>query len=215
VTFGLAQPTKRELSVQLADLFVQINTTFGHAKGLILKAYNLAIQEGYTPLEAKNIIMDNITLFSNRTKYSYLPDECKDLTHNRRVKKIVFDTHNTCVIDAELQQIHTESEQPELRSKPVIPNNEALINTIEILKKDKAILVRRIVELEQIEHQHPLNPIELGDVHNIAPVDYDLEHLHEYDRNLLIGIIKYLHSKIFNNRNNQQSEPPDETQHKG
>jgi hypothetical protein len=67
MTFELVRPTtttKRELSVQLADLFVQINTTFGHAKELILKAYNLAKQEGYSPAEAKHLIMDNITVFS-------------------------------------------------------------------------------------------------------------------------------------------------------
>jgi hypothetical protein len=89
---------------------------------------------------------------------------------------------------------------------PVIPNNDSLINKIDILKKDKAILVRRIVELEQKLQHHSLNPIELRDVHNIAPVDYDLEHLHDYDRNLLIDIIKYLHTKLFNNKNNQQTD---------
>jgi hypothetical protein len=207
MTFELAQPTRRELSVQLADLFIQINTTFGHAKELILKAYNLAKHEGYSPVEAKHLIMDNIAVFSKRTKYSYLPDECKDLTHDRHIKKkeknTDFDTCNKDVIDAELQQIHTKSEQPELRSKegnkPAIPNNDALINTIDILK-DRAKLVRRIAELEQKE-QHPLKLIELRDVHNIAPEDYDLEHLHEYDRNLLIDIIKYLHTKLFNKSN--------------
>jgi len=223
MTFELARPTtttRRELSVKLADLFVQINTTFGHAKELILEAYNLAKQEGYSPAEAKHLIMDNITVFSKRTKYSYLPDECKDFTHDRRIKKkeknTDFDTHG--VIDAELQQIHTEGEQPELWSKednePVIPNNDVLINTIDILKKDRAILERRIKELEQKE-QHPLKPIEIRGAHNMAPEDYELEHLHEYDRNLLIDIIKYLHTKLFNNNSSQQSIPPDQTQQQG
>ena len=225
MTFELARPTtttKRELSVQLADLFVQINTAFGHAKELILKAYNLAKQEGYSPAEAKHLIMDNITVFSKRTKYSYLPDECKDLTHNRRIKKkeknTDFNTHNMGVIDAKLQQIHTEGEQPGLRTKednePVIPNNDVLINTIDILKKDRAILERRIKELEQKE-QHPLRPFEIRGPNNIAPEDYELEHLHEYDKNLLIDIIKYLHTKLFSNNSNQQSKPPDQTQQQG
>jgi hypothetical protein len=213
MTFELAQPTKRELSVQLADLFIQINTTFGHAKELILKAYNLAKHEGYSPVEAKHLIIDNITVFSKRTKYSYLPDECKDLTHDRRIKKkeknTDFDTHNMDVIDAELQQIHTKGEQPELRRKennePVIPNNDALINTIDILKKNNAILIRKIKELEQ-KKQHPLNPNEIRGVHNIAPEHYELEHLHEYERNLLIDIIKYLHSELYTNKGNQQSQ---------
>ena len=225
MTFELARPTtttKRELSVQLADLFVQINTTFGHAKELILKAYNLAKEEGYSPAEAKDLIMNNITAFSKRTKYSYLPDECKDFTHDRRIKKkeknTDFDTHNMGVIDAELRQIHTEGEQPGLRTdednEPLIPNNGVLINTIDILKKDRAILERRIKELEQKE-QHPLRLFEIRGPHNIAPEDYELEHLHEYDKNLLIDIINYLHTKLFSNNSNQQSIPPDQTQQQG
>jgi hypothetical protein len=37
-------------------------------------------------------------------------------------------------------------------------------------------------------------------------MDYELEHLHEYDKNLLIDIIKYLHTELYN-KGNQQSQP--------
>ena len=41
------------LSTNLVNLFKEINSTFGHAKKLVLEAYNLAIQENYTSQEAK------------------------------------------------------------------------------------------------------------------------------------------------------------------
>jgi hypothetical protein len=66
------------LSANLATLFQEINSTFGHAKELVLKAYNLAIQEKYTPQEAKQLLLDNITVFKKTQIYAYLPSECKD-----------------------------------------------------------------------------------------------------------------------------------------
>jgi hypothetical protein len=66
------------LSANLATLFKEINSTFGHAKELVLKAYNLAIQEKYTPQEAKQLLLDNITVFKKTQIYTYLPSECKN-----------------------------------------------------------------------------------------------------------------------------------------
>lgn len=66
------------LSTNLATLFKEINSTFGHAKKLVLEAYNLAIQENYTSQEAKQLLLNNITVFKKTQIYSYLPSECKD-----------------------------------------------------------------------------------------------------------------------------------------
>jgi hypothetical protein len=68
----------KPLSTKLANLFVEINSTFGHAKELILKAYNLAIQENYTPEEAKQLLLDNITICKKTQIYACLPPECKN-----------------------------------------------------------------------------------------------------------------------------------------
>ena len=51
------------LSANLANLFKEINSTFGHAKELVLEAYNLALQEKFTPQEAKQLLVDNVTIF--------------------------------------------------------------------------------------------------------------------------------------------------------
>lgn len=70
--------TKALPSAKLANLIKEINYTFGHAKELILKAYNLAIQENRTPEEAKQLLLDNITVFKKTQIYAYLPPECKN-----------------------------------------------------------------------------------------------------------------------------------------
>jgi hypothetical protein len=70
--------TSRSPSTKLNMLFTEINSTIGHAKELILKAYNLAIQENYSPQQAKQLLLI-ISLNSKRTQiYAYLPSECKD-----------------------------------------------------------------------------------------------------------------------------------------
>jgi hypothetical protein len=73
-----AKIRKKLYSTKLATLFKEINSTFGHAKELVLEAYNLAIQEKHTPQEAKQLLLDNITVFKKTQIYAYLPPECKD-----------------------------------------------------------------------------------------------------------------------------------------
>lgn len=66
------------LSTQLTELFTEINNTFRRGKELVVKAYKLALQEGYTPQEAKNLLLANIKVFGKSTIYSSLPEESKD-----------------------------------------------------------------------------------------------------------------------------------------
>ncbi|MGH9950810.1 MAG: hypothetical protein ACRD5J_04225 [Nitrososphaeraceae archaeon] len=72
------KPRRKVLSARLENLFKEINKTFGRAKDLVLEAYNLAIQEKYTPQEAKKLLLDNITVFKKTQIYAYLPSECKN-----------------------------------------------------------------------------------------------------------------------------------------
>ncbi|MGI0044983.1 MAG: hypothetical protein ACRD47_14855, partial [Nitrososphaeraceae archaeon] len=76
---------KVRISDRLSYYFQQINITFGHAKDLIREAYRIATEEeNYTPEDAKRLLLENITVFSKRTIYSSLPDECKDLAQQQR-----------------------------------------------------------------------------------------------------------------------------------
>ncbi|MGH9964653.1 MAG: hypothetical protein ACRD5E_07490 [Nitrososphaeraceae archaeon] len=76
---------KVRISDRLSYYFQQINITFGHAKDLIREAYQIATEEeNYTPEDAKRLLLENITVFSKRTIYSSLPDECKDLAQQQR-----------------------------------------------------------------------------------------------------------------------------------
>ena len=71
------------LSANLANLFKEINSTFGHAKELVLEAYNLALQEKFTPQEAKQLLVDNVTIFKKTQIYACLPSECKNPVKQR------------------------------------------------------------------------------------------------------------------------------------
>lgn len=76
---------KVRVSDRLAYYLLQINITFGHAKDLIREAYRIATEEeNYTPEDAKKLLLESITIFSKRTIYSSLPDECKDLAQQQR-----------------------------------------------------------------------------------------------------------------------------------
>jgi hypothetical protein len=93
--------TKSKLpSTKLTMLFKEINSTFGHAKELVLKAYTLALQENYSPLEAKQLLLDNITEFKKTQIYAYLPSECK----NPVKQKAAYLSHKTEVSVPESEQ---------------------------------------------------------------------------------------------------------------
>jgi hypothetical protein len=56
----------------------EVNQVFGDARKVILKAYNQALSEGFTPSEAKELLFTTVKNLSRRTVYLYLPDEAKD-----------------------------------------------------------------------------------------------------------------------------------------
>jgi len=99
-------PIAKRVSKKLQKLIDEANSTFGRAKGLVAKAYRLALSEGYSPQEAKALLIDKITLFSQRTIYSYLPDEAKD--QSQRNRRLGHPTRNPV---ANLQPIVSEGNQ--------------------------------------------------------------------------------------------------------
>ena len=92
-------------STKLNMLFTEINSSLGHSKELILRAYNLAIQENYSPQQAKQLLLDNVTEFKKTQIYAYLPSECKD-PHKQKAGYL---SHKTVVSVPESEQ-NTETE---------------------------------------------------------------------------------------------------------
>jgi len=56
----------------------EVNQTFGHAKEIVTAAYTQALAEGFSPTEAKHLILSSVKSISPRTIYYYLPNESKD-----------------------------------------------------------------------------------------------------------------------------------------
>jgi hypothetical protein len=71
-------PTKQEPSIKLRMMLEEVNQAFGYAKKAVMAAYNQALSEGYSPQEAKQLILSLVHHISPRTIYLYLPDESKD-----------------------------------------------------------------------------------------------------------------------------------------
>jgi len=69
---------RREISSKLRMILEEVNQVFGNARSVILKAYNQALSEGFTPSEAKELLFTTVKNLSRRTVYLYLPDEAKD-----------------------------------------------------------------------------------------------------------------------------------------
>jgi hypothetical protein len=157
-------------SAKLAAIFKEINSTFGHAKELIIEAYNLAIHEGRAPHEAKQLLLENITVFKKTQIYAYLPSECKDpvkrkagsVSHKGEVsvpkseqnieeEKIVEVSNSipaVAAIDNYLGKLQTENAM----LKQEIENISNIVIPEALSKKDKQIgdLQREKDKLEQI-----------------------------------------------------------------
>lgn len=63
----------------------QANATFGKAKEIVMAAYNQALADGFTPDEAKKLLLEKITVFKKSTLYACLPDESKEQTKPKKI----------------------------------------------------------------------------------------------------------------------------------
>ena len=123
----IAKTRSRLPSTKLNMLFTEINSTLGHAKELILKAYNLAIQENYSPQQAKQILLDNITEFKKTQIYAYLPSECKDpvkqkagyLSHKTEVSVPESEQNTETTIELDSNEQYSHDLLPQHKKKPV------------------------------------------------------------------------------------------------
>jgi hypothetical protein len=67
-----------KISTKLRLMLEEVNQTFGHAKEIVTAAYTQALAEGFSPTDAKHLILSSVKSISPRTIYYYLPNESKD-----------------------------------------------------------------------------------------------------------------------------------------
>ena len=67
-----------KISIRLQELINQANNSFPSTGEAIIAAYNQALEEGFTPRQAKNILYNNVHFLDERTIRRYLPLEAKD-----------------------------------------------------------------------------------------------------------------------------------------
>jgi hypothetical protein len=62
-----------KISIRLQELMNQVNNSFPSIGEATMAAYNQALEEGYTPRQAKNILYNNVHFLDERTirRYSF------------------------------------------------------------------------------------------------------------------------------------------------
>lgn len=66
------------ISSTLAQKIQEANTQFNSAKTLILEAYEIALDDGFTPQEAAKLLYERITIFHEKTIRKWLPSDAKN-----------------------------------------------------------------------------------------------------------------------------------------
>lgn len=80
-------PNERPISLKLRSMLQQADRAYGNGKKKVMAAYEQALSEGFTPYEAKELLLSKIKSLSRRTVYSYLPDSAKNKKMQRLRRK--------------------------------------------------------------------------------------------------------------------------------
>jgi hypothetical protein len=67
-----------KISIRLQELINQANNSFPSTGEAIMAAYNQALEEGYTPRQAKKMLYDNVVFLNERTIRRHLSLEARD-----------------------------------------------------------------------------------------------------------------------------------------
>jgi hypothetical protein len=67
-----------KISIKLQELINQANSRFPSTGEAIMAAYNQALEEGFTPRDAKYMLYNNVIFLNERTIRRYLPLEARD-----------------------------------------------------------------------------------------------------------------------------------------
>jgi len=138
-------------------------------KEKLLYVYNQAIEENYTPKEARKIMEEKITVVSSRYVREVLPDEAKD---TKKTKKGLISNEEQFLIpskkeddyEEELQSITLGSPEqepligipPEEELQP--PAKEEVDKSLERLMQDKDKRIQKLVE-DQIKKDETINEL--------------------------------------------------------
>lgn len=176
-----------EMNQLVDEHCIEIKDNMKSAQKKFIRLCEMILEKGYSPGEAWIRIKENLKeCIPERTLYRWadtaLPEESKLVTKPKKI---------------------ANWQSPKQETKPELPNNDWLYNRIDVLKRENAHLKTQLqlptndsdVQQIPIAVEQP-GPKEIQGRHNIAPEDYEINKLDQYDRDLLVNIIRYLHNKI-------------------
>lgn len=117
---------QKTISDELQSLIDQANSTFGKAKEIVMAAYSRALDDGFTPQEAKDLLLEKITVFKKSTLYSYIPGEAKSRVGRPKGKaSLISKVGNSDSIKEtvpKLERIEPEDESSRIEHLPDAPS---------------------------------------------------------------------------------------------
>jgi len=155
-------------SQELLDTLKLARDSQDTTKGLVLKAYNLAIRDGFLPMQARDFLLAELPFLSESSIRRALPDEAKDQTKVRHSSSKVLPTsarnvsQNTPPKEDNVVNITTSHdvidapEKEEIqRAREVIPDlePEPANPELEFLRDENRIQKNTIAELEDVVKQ--------------------------------------------------------------
>ena len=166
--------TELKPSIELLDAIRVIQQKYGESKELVYNAYQLAIRDGFTPIQARDFLFAELPFLSESTIRKALPAEAKDQSKVRtnfavnlsqkpeqKDSNIVNITTKANIQDADLvKDDPTSAEEPvgkkELEYMDKIPEEE-LPTELELLKIENEQLKDALHKTEQFK---PANKLE-------------------------------------------------------
>ena len=209
-----------KISIKLQELMNQANNSFPSTGEAIMAAYNQALEEGYTPRQAKNILYNNIHFLDERMIRRYLPLEAKD-TEKIRTKPTTTDNDPQKSAEKDHLLSNQGSDQGEVvagtiskeeNAAPDLHRNNVLSYAMTIMKlesilknKDKYVieLLERNeepnIENRKLKEEEQARINVSGEVLkvkvNMSPLSRDvfvMRQLHASEVNILISNGKYI-----------------------
>lgn len=155
------------VSPELQSLIDQANATFGRGFEIVRRIYDMALGQGFSKFEARDLILETVTAFKKSTLYSYIPDDAKDknakaLTAKRQfpketiVPKLERESEKLTIKEShEVVDAETESEPPsavEQWQKQKLAESEPFTveTTFDIKGVDIPVIVEVVPDKKQV-----------------------------------------------------------------
>jgi hypothetical protein len=195
----------KQKSKKLEQLLMDLAPDFGKLETKRDAVFEQARKEGFNDMEIGDMIRSSMQEhYSDRTIRRILPDSAK---HPEKVRKKKDFADNLSANEREPIEVPADKVkvEPTITKRKIHANLAPLLESVQVdNSSESAPVADPDPQRSESQTNQPNKPIreqpqpkEAPGRHNIAPEEYNLAYLHEYDKDLLIRIIRWLDNSNF------------------